>query len=524
MSINPIIAEDPKGRGLLPVPQPGETLILECSDIFFKVTLPCSHQKLKGMGSFVLSTTRLVFLCKKRASTPDFKAFEIPLDTLEGTNFKQPAFGVNRLEGWTITADQDKNPGYAYWSLSFYSGGCDEVLPWFFQRMSELGKSPLANSTRTNEQSTCCGGCFAFICGRHRDDFKDLVPPQPPRKQLTDHLIEQQEQLCEVNEVSMQQYNVLIKQLAEQQVQLSEQKKALAEAEQMYDLREVSEQQKKVLMEKLAGQQAQIADQKKQLVDSAKALLSLKKRLFTSLDEQLIDPKIGQPSSSTSGRNHHRFRHLRTALAEKLDSATGSGISSNSSPVPSSSGRVGVGGPLDSCYIGDDPTSQGSSQEPTPQPGSKDPSDELAIRTSIRKLATATVMMKYCGYTGRALGGLSPKEVTPKQSRRESRSDSKTSLRSASPSAMEMEAASHSKHLPKPLPLGSNSDSRNSLLSGYSASRSASEMEAPGSPESLEASDFLQKFSTACEVDTPEKTHKDTEEKILSCHKAKDCD
>merc|ERR1719453_1815925 len=56
-----------------------------------------------------------------------------------------------------MMTNQAAHPGSVYWSLSFHSGGCDEFLPEFMERMAELGKFV-----------KCKDGCDDFLSGLFR--------------------------------------------------------------------------------------------------------------------------------------------------------------------------------------------------------------------------------------------------------------------------------------------------------------------------------------------------------------------
>lgn len=55
--------------------------------------------KLKGKGSCILTTNRIVLLNEKGGSKDTLKAFDLPLALMFNESFEQPIFGANYIKG-----------------------------------------------------------------------------------------------------------------------------------------------------------------------------------------------------------------------------------------------------------------------------------------------------------------------------------------------------------------------------------------------------------------------------------------
>lgn len=171
-------------------------------------------------------------------------------------------------------------------------------------------------------------------------------------------------------------------------VQLVEQQKQISELAELVDKQEqVSEQQYSKLVEQLAQQQAQLADQKNQMFEVAKNVLSLRMRFHTALDEQFLN----QPEESTY------LRQKSPSTPQKKTYLCNTNVASDQQLLQQPHEWQEESTPFN-------PSRSILVNQPSTQDRSAiRESDELAIQTSIRKLASATIMLKYCSNTWRCL-------------------------------------------------------------------------------------------------------------------------
>lgn len=103
---------------------------------------------LKGSGSLILTTIRMVFVNNKKVPLGDnmyFEAFDLPLTTLSDEKFNQPIFGANNLSGTVEPIIGGGLPGPASFKLNFREGGCGTFLHFFLRALREIrsGRSNL---------------------------------------------------------------------------------------------------------------------------------------------------------------------------------------------------------------------------------------------------------------------------------------------------------------------------------------------------------------------------------------------
>ena len=104
---------------------------------------------LKGSGTIVLSSMRIVFVCAKKVNLGDgmmFESFDFPISLLSKEKFNQPIFGANNLTGVVQPAPDSSLPGEASFKLTFREGGCQTFLDFFLKCLREIRKSSSKNA------------------------------------------------------------------------------------------------------------------------------------------------------------------------------------------------------------------------------------------------------------------------------------------------------------------------------------------------------------------------------------------
>ena len=123
MALNPPLT--PQGT---PFRLENEYLLIERRGI--EIELVCQGMsKLSAKGVIYLTTARLLFV-NKNFERDSFKAVDIPVANMSGTDFKQPIFGSNYLS-FTLKPLFNFLPAPAAVKLWFTEGGCDKFLRIF---------------------------------------------------------------------------------------------------------------------------------------------------------------------------------------------------------------------------------------------------------------------------------------------------------------------------------------------------------------------------------------------------------
>jgi hypothetical protein len=218
--------------------------------------------------------------------------------------------------------------------------------------------------------------------------------------------------------------------LAEKDDLLAQRQEALIETQ------VVSEQRFNKLAEHFARQQEEIVEQKKQLIAAQGAVINLKMRLLASEDEQII--KQQQQLLSARQQQQQQEKHEASTYPSSRRHSTSQPEQEHAEQVEQqqegqqeeayeeyeNSGKTPRSRKGHSEKVGEDDSSpeHGEHSEPESQ-GELDPAsaeeeeraEDVAIRATIKKLATATIMLKYCGNNMRKN---SQEQLTPHQTPR----------------------------------------------------------------------------------------------------------
>lgn len=129
MALNPILLPDGRPAGIF-----GEWYLLSRRGVHATIdTRDPSRGVLKAHGSLLLTTVRIVFQPTQPSSA--FVAFDVPLQGITATAFKQPVFGANRLE-MSVAGVPGRGlaprEGLIHCSFTFNEGGCNRLLRVFF--------------------------------------------------------------------------------------------------------------------------------------------------------------------------------------------------------------------------------------------------------------------------------------------------------------------------------------------------------------------------------------------------------
>ena len=84
--------------------------------------------KLKGKGSMILTTTRIVLINNKGKGGDKLSAFDLPLALMFKESFEQPIFGANYYKGTVKPLQPGSLPGDPQFKIWFMEGGCGKFL------------------------------------------------------------------------------------------------------------------------------------------------------------------------------------------------------------------------------------------------------------------------------------------------------------------------------------------------------------------------------------------------------------
>lgn len=178
MSINVPLARDEATSELFPLPRPNEVFVCKRENVYFQSA--SSTAVCKGMGLFLMSSCRLVFIAQKDKNKEDFLSFEIPLSGIRSHEFRQPIFGCNYLEVSTRSEQPEIHscqhfPVYLY----FYSGGAGVFLEIFWRLVGEVererGRTGSTLSSDGGESSNYAGAARNLL--QNASAFVDRTDP-----------------------------------------------------------------------------------------------------------------------------------------------------------------------------------------------------------------------------------------------------------------------------------------------------------------------------------------------------------